>query len=206
MARRRGPRGLDPSEAQLWERIAASTRPLRSAALPGPLRSNAAEVPRPAPPQAPPPQPSDEARPIAPFRIGALLGSTAPPPTDAGARAGPPAPRMDGKAFRKLTRGRIEPEARLDLHGMTQAEAQAELSRFVVRSQAAGRRLVLVITGKGRAATGADGLSRPAGALRRAVPLWLTAPPLAPLVQETAPAHPRHGGGGALYVWLRRRV
>ena len=112
---------------------------------------------------------------------------------------------MDAKAYRRLTRGKLDPEARIDLHGMTLAEAQPALGGFLRRAQADGRRLVLVITGKGRGRSDDAGpLPYRNGALRHEVPLWLQRPPLHPMVQQVAPAHARHGGSGALYVYLRR--
>ena len=83
---------------------------------------------------------------------------------------------------------------------MTREEAFRCLTRFIAESQAAGRRLVLVVTGKGR---GADGIS--SGVIRRDAPHWLARPPNAARVLDTAPAQPRHGGEGALYVYLRKR-
>lgn len=155
-----------------------------------------------------PPAPAPpEVQPLRPFRIGALHRSTAPPvnlaPTPS-QRLGAAPVAMDNRAYRRLTRGKLTPEARLDLHGLTLAEAQPALTRFIVGSRASGRRLVLVITGKGRDRDSAGPIPRRAGALRHEVPLWLSRPPLAPLVLQVAEAHARHGGGGAFYVYLRR--
>jgi DNA-nicking Smr family endonuclease len=91
----------------------------------------------------------------------------------------------------------MRPEARLDLHGMTQEEAHRALSHFVARAQEDGLRALLVITGKGGAGRG--------GVLREAVPRWLEEPLLRGRVLSVAPAQPKDGGGGALYVLLRRR-
>lgn len=112
---------------------------------------------------------------------------------------------MDSGRFDKLRRGRLTPEARLDLHGMTLDRAHGALNAFIRSASADGLRLVLVITGKGRPEAGGElGLQRP-GALRHGVPHWLSMPPLAAHVLQVAPAHARHGGGGAFYVYLRRR-
>ncbi len=92
-------------------------------------------------------------------------------------------------------------EARLDLHGMTQAQAHRALASFLARSHAAGKRDVLIVTGKGTR-QGAEG--SPTGVLRRTVPRWLAEPALRQLVLATAAALPRDGGGGALYLLLRR--
>ncbi|MGR3792678.1 Smr/MutS family protein [Vannielia sp. SX4] len=117
----------------------------------------------------------------------------------------PPPPAMDRKAFNRMKRGKLKPEGRIDLHGMTLAEAQPRLMKFIHSAHADGKRLVLVITGKGRTKPDDEGPipSRP-GVLRRQVPDWLTRPPLASLVLEVTPANLRHGGDGAFYVYLRR--
>ena len=103
-----------------------------------------------------------------------------------------------------MSRGKLRPEAKLDLHGMTLAEAGPELARFILSCHARGLRLVLVITGKGSR----DGIEGPLpvrrGALRHQVPHWLHTAPLSHAVQQVAPAHLRHGGTGAYYVYLRR--
>lgn len=113
---------------------------------------------------------------------------------------------MDKRRFQRLSRGKLDPEARIDLHGMTLAQAHGALNGFILRAHAAGLRLVLVITGKGRERPD-DGLAVPdrPGALRHEMPHWLAAPPLRALVQDLQPAHRSHGGGGAWYLWLRRR-
>lgn len=111
---------------------------------------------------------------------------------------------MDRRRFDKLRRGRLEPEDRLDLHGMTLERAHPALSRFVLGAHARDLRLVLVITGKGRSDESAIAPHRH-GILRHSVPHWLASPPLLACVLDVVPAHQRHGGGGAYYVYLRRR-
>ncbi|WP_207392233.1 Smr/MutS family protein, partial [Paracoccus nototheniae] len=110
--------------------------------------------------------------------------------------------RMDAKTHRKMSQGKIQPQARLDLHGLTLSAAQPELMHFVLSCHASGLRLVLVITGKGRGDHGP--LPTRPGALRHQVPYWLHSPPLAQVVQQVTAAHYRHGGEGAYYVYLRR--
>jgi DNA-nicking Smr family endonuclease len=112
---------------------------------------------------------------------------------------------MDSKAHRKLTRGKLSPEARIDLHGMTLADAHPALLRFVADAHARGLRLLLVITGKGKARNDEGPIPTRPGVLRHQVPQWLTGGPLRPLVLQVAQAHQRHGGSGAFYVYLRRR-
>ena len=111
---------------------------------------------------------------------------------------------MDAKAFARMSRGKLAPTARIDLHGLTLAEAHPALIGFVLRAQAAGHRLVLVITGKGRPGADDGPIPRRPGVLRQQVPLWLRQPPLGPMIQQVAEAHPRHGGAGAIYLYLRR--
>jgi len=102
---------------------------------------------------------------------------------------------VDRATAERLRRGRYPVSGRLDLHGLTQAEAHRALSHFVAASRAAGRRCLLVITGHGRT-TG--------GILKAAAPRWLAEPELRPHVLAIAPAQPQDGGAGALYVLLRR--
>ena len=116
----------------------------------------------------------------------------------------PPAPQktptgLDGNTARKLKRGEIAPAAKLDLHGMTEAAAHRALTAFVLSAHRRGDRLVLIVTGKG----GADHDHR-RGVLRLMVPRWLEEAPMAKLIAEKRRAHIRHGGEGALYVYLRK--
>lgn len=110
---------------------------------------------------------------------------------------------MDRRRRDKLRRGRMAPEARLDLHGMTAERAHAALIRFISAAHADGKRLVLVITGKGRE-PGEAIMPYRSGILRHSVPHWLAAPPIVHKVLEVIEAHRSHGGAGALYVYLRR--
>ncbi|MEI4471922.1 Smr/MutS family protein [Frigidibacter sp. MR17.24] len=112
--------------------------------------------------------------------------------------------RMDAGQHRKMVRGRLAPEARIDLHGMTLAEAHPELIRFVLNAHSAGLRLVLVITGKGKVRDEGGPIPTRTGVLRHQVPRWLQAPPLGPVVLQVSGAHLKHGGEGAYYVYLRR--
>lgn len=99
---------------------------------------------------------------------------------------------------RKIAKGRLELEARLDLHGMFQDEAHGLLYTFIQRAHDRGLRHVLVITGKG-ASMGSD------GALKRAVPMWFGKPEFRHLISSWETAAQNHGGNGALYVRLSRR-
>jgi DNA-nicking Smr family endonuclease len=113
-------------------------------------------------------------------------------------REPPPLAPMEPKLRRRLATGREAIEDRLDLHGMTQAQAHSALAGFVQRAHARDIRIALVITGKG-----SDFGER--GVLRRVVPLWLREPALRALVSSVEEAARPHGGAGAFYVRLRRR-
>lgn len=112
---------------------------------------------------------------------------------------------MDKKAHTRMSRGKMQPEATLDLHGMTMAEAHPALTGFILQSQAMGRRLVLVITGKGKDSVDLGPIPRRRGVLRHQVPQWLRMAPVGQTVLQISEANQKHGGGGALYVYLRRR-
>ena len=113
---------------------------------------------------------------------------------------------LDRRSAEKLRKGQMPIEGRLDLHGMTQEQGHKAVQDFIIQGQAAGKRCVLIITGKGRDAQGQrDPLSKGQGVLKRMVPHWLEQKPLAPLILKTELARPQHGGEGALYVLLRRR-
>ena len=105
--------------------------------------------------------------------------------------------------LRRLERGRLPIDGVLDLHGLTQDAAHAALVHFIKERSARGDRTLLIITGKGLKKTGYLQLEQ-RGILRDMVPVWLNAPDLAPLIAGIEPAHQTHGGGGALYVRLKR--
>jgi DNA-nicking Smr family endonuclease len=115
-----------------------------------------------------------------------------------------PKPVMDTKTYGKMKRGKLVPEARIDLHGMTLDQAHPALTRFILTSYSRGFRLVLVITGKGQQDDPHDPIPRQRGVLKRQVPMWLRMVPLNTAVMDVSEAHLRHGGGGAYYVYLRR--
>lgn len=209
---RRRPRRLTEADRAAWEHVARSAVPLTARAPdPPPLPSTAVPVAPPA--VAPAPVrfgQSDTAQPPAPARTLRPQGRPAPQVSLRLAGSGldrlDPAPGLDGATARSLRRGRREPEARLDLHGMTAERAHGALARFLHDHRRAGARCVLVITGKGgrRAPEDAPWLPEGAGVLRNAVPRWLRTAPLSDLVIGVYAAHLRHGGEGALYVYLRK--
>lgn len=98
---------------------------------------------------------------------------------------------------RKIAKGRLALEARIDLHGLIQSEAHGMLLDFLLRAHGRGLRHVLVITGKG-SSMGSE------GALKRAVPLWFSKPEFRFLISSYETAAQHHGGDGALYIRLSR--
>ncbi len=124
----------------------------------------------------------------------------------------PPLSGLDRRTSRKLTRGKTEIDDRIDLHGETGETAHTRLLAFLSHARARGARTVLVITGKGRSQFsghtlhGSQHFHAPErqGRLRRLVTQWFEEPEFRLLVAGYQPAHPRHGGGGAFYVRLRR--
>lgn len=180
-----------PSDYALWEDVARTIKPLHKVkarkkapakaerpASVGKSASPGKPVARPAPPRHDPPQ---------------LTG-------------------LDRRSARRMTRGQVEIEGRIDLHGTGIARARERLLRFLVSSRTNGLRLVLVITGKGASPFashtlhGADHFHAPErqGRLRRMAPDWFHEREFREHVAGFQPAHPRHGGGGAFYVRLRR--
>lgn len=187
----RKPRRLSPAEEALWRKAMEQTSRMSGAqTLHEPIG------------QKPAKKVSNKAKQAAiqPFEIGSSVPARA---TQSAMRTDQP-PAMDHKAWRKMKGGKLAPEARLDLHGHTLAQAQPRLTGFIMQSVGNGHRLVLVITGKGRGDLNGSPFPVRQGALRRAVPHWLQSPPLRSLILQVTEAHRRHGGEGALYVYLRR--
>ncbi len=112
-------------------------------------------------------------------------------------------PHMDKKNFQRLVRGKLEIDGKLDLHGMTQEQAKIALRSKILQAHSSGKRLILVVTGKGKHRV--DEFNRNViGVLRQNVPQWLRQLPLSAVVLEVTQAQQRHGGDGAFYVYLRR--
>lgn len=113
---------------------------------------------------------------------------------------------VDGRTSTKLARGQIEIEATIDLHGMRQQQAFDVLRAFIMDSWRLNRRCVLVITGKGKVDLGnnLDPDKPKPGVIKRMLPNWLKEPDLNRVVLKTQTAHLRHGGDGAVYIYLRR--
>ena len=158
-------------DQRLWREATRSVIPLRGRGAPASL-----------PPSPMPATPAEEKRASEHVRL-------------------PPLGRFSGidrANAERLKRGHHQIEARLDLHGMTQGEAHRALAAFIHKSRDAGRRCVLVITGRGLGPSGP-------GILKGAVPRWLEEAELRRYILAIAPAQPGDGGAGALYLLLRRR-
>jgi DNA-nicking Smr family endonuclease len=173
-------RSLSDDERALWDTVTRAIAPLRKRK--GKRREEkAVEAAAPAPER--------------PMRATKIVPPAAPKP-----RA-PPLVPLGRRMRSKLARGSEPIDDRIDLHGLTQADAHVALAHFLRRAQARGARVVLVITGKG--ARGEDAYSG-RGVLKRQVPHWLESAALRPLVVGFESAGVGHGGAGALYVRLRR--
>ena len=131
----------------------------------------------------------------------------ASPPTASKRRRPEGVIKIDGTTAGKLKRGALTPGARIDLHGMTEAAAHGALLSFLTGARSRGIRLALVVTGVGNPTgyEGAEWMRSPHGVLKGMVPRWLKEKEFAALTLGIAPAHRRHGGDGALYVYLRKR-
>ena len=175
-------RELSDEEHELWRGIARAVKPLRKRA------ARQKDEPK--------------AEPVATARIAKsprLTKVARPSPPPAKSPAPPPLAPLARREKQHLARGRAAIDKRIDLHGLTQAEAHVALCHFLRRAQHDGARFVLVITGKGGRAGEPE-----RGVLRRQVPHWLGLPELRDIVLAFEEAHVVHGGEGALYVRLRR--
>jgi DNA-nicking Smr family endonuclease len=121
-------------------------------------------------------------------------------------KAKPGGSGLDGNTKERLKRGGVRPQASMDLHGMTQEAAHRALLLFLQRSRKSGVRLTLVVTGKGNPKNEDDAgwMMRSHGVLKEMVPRWLNEPEFAALIAGATQAHVRHGGAGALYIYLRK--
>lgn len=223
---RRRARRLSEDERRLWEAVAASVDPLVTPAASRRIEtdstvSESIEPPQPTQPvptqpEAPPSPPvKREPRILRPTGSGRHAASgSAMIHVKHGAAADGLAPavvappsltRLDQRTKRRLVRGSISIDERLDLHGYTESAAHALLRGFLITARGRGARIVLVITGKGQGPGKEHGrASHERGILRRAVPHWLADPSLRDLVLGYEEAHLAHGGAGAIYVRLRR--
>jgi DNA-nicking Smr family endonuclease len=179
-------RTLSPEEKELWREVAKSAKPLRRKRAIVAAEIVAAEEPRPSPDR------------VAKKIVREIAAVPVAKP------AQQPLVSLDRRERSRIARGRKQIDARIDLHGMTQARAHRSLIAFLHRAHGDGAALVLVITGKGqhKGQPAATGEAR--GVLRRQLPLWLALPELRSLVLGFDAAHAAHGGDGAFYIRLRR--
>lgn len=172
-------RSLNPDEAELWARVTATIRPLSRQPMP-----EAETEP-------------EQQRHSEPRRAAAKL-TRRPPPQPARPR---PGTTLDGTWDRKLQSGSVAPDRVVDLHGHNLDRAWSAIDSALERAIESGERVVLLITGHSR--PGDPPVQR--GRIRAAVHGWLAASRHAPKIAAVRPAHGRHGGGGSLYIILRRR-
>ena len=170
-------RSLSPDEAALWQRVTATIRPLS--------RAVQDKVPIPEKPLE------------KPKVITGVKRPAATPPT----RPTGPGQTLDGSWDRRLSSGTIEPDRIIDLHGHTLDRAWTAIDRGLEQAIDRGDRVVLLITGHAR--PGEPPVQR--GKIRAAVHDWLAASRHAGKIAAVRGAHRRHGGGGSLYLILRRR-
>lgn len=188
-------RELTPEDRALWEQVVRGAIPLQ----PEPKINQTSSKKTPEARKSTPPPHQIPFRPVPSVRINLDLR----PDPQVELRSA--AAKMDSKLMEKVRRGRIDPEARLDLHGLTGEQAHSELMKFVLARHRQGVRLLLIITGKGRGSKSDSWPSEGSqGILRQNLPRWLSGGPLAAVVLQALPAHQRHGGDGAFYVYLRR--
>jgi DNA-nicking Smr family endonuclease len=180
-------RSLGPDEAELWGRVTATIRPLsRRPVDPAPAIDPPAATIEPAA--------QTKAKPPPTVRTLPRKAPTPPPPVR-------PGTTLDGSWDRKLKAGAVEPDRILDLHGMNLEGAWSAIDSALERAIAAGDRVLLLVTGHAR--PGAPPVQR--GRIRAAVHDWLAVSRHASRIAAVRAAHGRHGGGGSLYIILRRR-
>lgn len=200
---RRSKKGLTEDDKALWNRVAATATPMDRRGAPKITEEVEKEFIR-----ALRPEPSTTAHRLPAFRVGEKASFNSGPvnhtPTLSARMAQAPV-KMDHNTHKRMTRGKLKPEGRIDLHGMTLSEAHPALISFIFHSHEMERRLVLVITGKGKDRDSGGPIPIRRGILRHQVPSWLTSPPLGSMILDIREAHQRHGGGGAYYVYLKRR-
>jgi len=176
------------NDAALWARIAQTATPLKK-------KNRVTQVAVP-----PKPAPSPKAKAAAKAEAKSAPASKPPRPSHA------PHTGLDRQTARKLEKGALAVEARLDLHGMRQRDAHVALRKFLKWAQGKDYRHVLVITGKGSLRDEGQSfyVEEARGVLRQEVPHWLSHGDLAPLIVSFSEAPRRLGGEGALYVRLRK--
>ncbi|NIZ09615.1 Smr/MutS family protein [Pseudooceanicola sp. HF7] len=203
MSRRRRVR---PEELELWNKVAGTAERLAPEKKPFAPHAPAPKAPAGEKRKAALEPPAPPHR-LEPFRLGEKATRSAGShdllaPIHERLHAAPV--RMDKKTHSRMKKGKVAPDARIDLHGMTVDRAHRALTAFILRAVSNDCRLVLVITGKGRDRDEDGPIPVRHGVLRHQLPHWLSQPPLSHLVLQVTAAHLRHGGTGAYYVYLRR--
>lgn len=212
---RKGRRALAPEEQNLWDRVARSATPI-SAEERNRYRSapddDLDDLWEPDALKAPP----STTKPIAvPEEMVRLLRPNGKPgkqgrvsldlaERDVGP-VGRPQAGLDRRTANRLRKGEREPDARIDLHGMTAERAHRACLRFLSDALRNGARVVLVITGKGGRRRDNDIMAPPRGVLRDSLPRWLKSSPLGHSIVGIYEASPKHGGSGAFYIYLKRQ-
>jgi DNA-nicking Smr family endonuclease len=191
-------RDLSPDEAKLWRRVAKTAKPYKpvppSPAVSEPSTDVTPKTRRPVGPELP-------HLALERARKGHVLRPTFIVPSIKRPGA-PPVVQLSG--HKKVRRGKLEIDARLDLHGMRQIEAQAALLAVIARTRAQNGRCILVVTGKGQPTDpGEDFLTPQPGVIRRRFPEWLSGAGVREHVSGYAPAAAKDGGSGAFYVLLK---
>lgn len=192
-------RRLSAEDQELWDRVCASTDRIPRRELEAQRFDPDTDLPAPAMRNLRKAQSFMLGKPKPPMRASS---HSLVPPIHEQIRQAPV--QMDQKSFGKLKRGKISPEGKIDLHGMTLERAHPVLTGFVMSAHAQGKRLILVVTGKGKQRDEGGPIPVRHGVLRHQVPQWLAMQPLRSVVLQVAQAHVSHGGGGAYYVYLRR--
>ncbi len=179
-----------PEDLALWETASKGVAPLKRRPKPVSERQ-----------EGPQPAAEPKAKPAPPAAQPLNVAPRPPPPSP---QQPPALAPLDRRMRARVARGTVAIDARIDLHGLTQAAAHRRLINFLGDAQAAGAKLVLVITGKGRP-DDRPLMGEERGVLKRQVPIWLGAAEMRPLVVGYETAGRGHGGEGALYVRVRSR-
>ena len=187
-------RTLSREEIELWRQVTQTIAP-------SPGRASIPDSP-PEAPVAPPVPQAKTPPPMLGFRETFLPGYT--PPAQKPASVLAPLSPLERRLRQRLSRGRTEVDAVMDLHGLRQDQAHGVLRQFLFNAQGSGAKLVLVITGKGGRSQDLASWHSETGVLRRSVPQWLRAPEMRGVVIGFEEAAHHHGGAGALYVRIRR--
>lgn len=169
-------RSLNPDERALWDRVAATIRPLSRETL------------------------KSAAKPSQPRRTKAVPVPPAPAPARPASRAESAPGTLDSSWDRRLRSGEVQPDRVIDLHGMNLDRAWSAIDTGLERAISGRERVILLITGHAR--QGGPPVQR--GKIRAAVHDWLEASRHSSRIAAVRAAHGRHGGGGSLYIILRR--